>query len=462
MNMKRLLCLILATILSLLCCSCAGKNNETSDDVQLTYWYHTEQYDEMVDVIQRYNRWCTSHSTDDMKIRLVEFEDFNTMSQRLNIEVMSGGGPDLFSNYMNLPFEKLMQNGAFRDLNPLIESDPSPDRIILNDYNQTIMDAAVFDGKRYGIPAFYTVDTLVGQNNVFEKYKMPTEQGYHLTFDNMDEVFSAFLQEPDGYYFWNDQSGYSGANTDLLILKLIGSRVDFDTKSTSFDEDFKHKLQTLMTLKEHSAAPSADQADFPFPEDIIPCLFSDYGSFSNPIWMERMWGSSDEDDFDTSQPVFYSCFEKDENTYSAEIRLALFVNVNTKKDEKVLSFIKYLIGEHLQKLYAGSEDEYWSGWGDDSLPVLNSAYESCVRTAYNTTDEYGEKNGVKAALSPVTQALLTYHENINSVSLYPAPQYSYYIRNIVLPILQDYRDGKIDLNKCADRLSSATRIYIEE
>ena len=460
--MKRLLCIFLTVILSLLCCSCAGKNDKTSDDVQLTYWYHAEHYDGMIEVIQRYNRWCTSHSTDDMKIKLVEFEDFDTMSQRLNIELMSGGGPDLFSNYMDLPFEKLMQNGAFRDLDPLIESDPSPGRIDLDDYNRTIMDAAVYDGRRYGIPAFYTVDTLVGQKSVFEKYHMPTEQGYRLTFDNMDEVFFDYLQEPDGYYFLNDQSGYGGVNADILILKLIGSRVNFDEKTTAFDEDFKSKLQTLTALKEHSAALSADQWDSPFPQNVTPCLFSDYGFFSNPIWMERMWGSSDDDDEGASQPVFYSCFEKDENTYSAEIRLALFVNVNTKKDEKVLAFIKYLIGEHLQKLYAGSDEEYWSGWGDDSLPVLNTAYESCVRSAYNTTDEYGEKNGVKDTLSPVTTALLTYIGNINSVSLYPSPHYSYYIRNIVLPILQDYRGGKIDLNKCADRLSSATRIYIEE
>lgn len=462
MYMKRLLCVLLAVILSLLCCSCAGKNDETSDDVQLTYWYHAEHYDEMIDVIQRYNRWCTSHSTDGMRIKLVEFEDYDTMRQRLNIEVMSGGGPDLFSNYMDLPFEKLMQNGAFRDLNPLIESDPSTDRINLYDYNQTIMDAVVYDGKRYGIPAFYTIDTLVGQKNVFEKYRMPTEQGFHLTFDNMGEVFSAYLQEPDGYYFLNEQGGYGGVDSDTLILKLILSRVNFDEKTTAFDEDFKSMLQTLMALKEHSAAPSVSQSESLFPEDVIPCLFSDYGSFCNPIWMERMWSSADEDDYDTSQPVFYSCFEKDENTYSAEIQLALFVNVNTKKDEKVLAFIKYLIGEHLQKLYAGSEDEYWSGWGSDSLPVLNAAYESCIRTAYNTTDEYGKPNGVKDTLSPVTTALLMYINNINSVSLYPIPQYSYYIRNIVLPILLDYLDGKIDLNKCADRLSSATRIYIEE
>ena len=149
--MKRLLCLFLTLVMTLTCCSCGEVENTSADSEQLTYYY-TEQYmDQMVEIIKRYNRWCSSHSTEDMKIKLIEFEDYETMSERLNIEVMSGSGPDLFSKYMNLPFEKLIENGAFRDLNGPIENDTSEDKINLDDYNQTIMDAGVYDGKRYFI-----------------------------------------------------------------------------------------------------------------------------------------------------------------------------------------------------------------------------------------------------------------------------------------------------------------------
>ena len=282
--MKRFLCMFLVVVISILCCACSETKNTSADSEQLTYYY-TEQYmDQMVEIIKRYNRWCSSHSTEDMKIKLIEFEDYETMSERLNIEVMSGGGPDLFSNYMNLPFEKLIQNGAFRDLNELIENDTAEDKIDLDNYNQAIMDAGVYDGKRYYLPAFYRVDTIVGYEQVFEKYHMPTQQGYHLSFENMEDVFSDYLQNPGEYFFMCDELWSGGANANSVILKLIYSRVDFEKKTTAFDEDFKDKLSFLMKLKEHSSASLLEDTGDPDFYEVKPFLFSYFDTHSNPVY----------------------------------------------------------------------------------------------------------------------------------------------------------------------------------
>lgn len=462
--MKKIISLFIVFVMMLLCCSCSQTSvDEANNSEQLTYYYSEQSIDNMVEVILRYNRWCNTHSTEDMKINLIEFEDYNTMSERLNIEVMSGGGPDLFSNYMNLPYEKLMQNGAFLDLNGLIESDTADDRINLNDYNQTIMDAGVKNGKRYFIPAFYRVNALIGEKDVFEKFHMPTQQGFHLTFDNMEEVFSDYLQNPEGYYFTSIELWGSGANANTIILKLINSSVDFENKSIMFDEDFKDKLELLMKLKEHSTSSYLfEDTDNPDSYTVKPFLFSNFDTYSNPIPMERMRARLDDGSVKSDTSILYSCFEKDENTYSAAIVHAVFVNANTKKDDKVLAFLKYLLGEHLQNLFAGTEEEYWSGWGADCLPVLNSAYENVIRDAYNITNDEGSIVGKKEELSPSTQALLTNIEKINSVSLYPDLYYSYYDNNVVSPILQEFYDGKIDIDKCVNNLATATKIYIEE
>ena len=59
------------------CCSCGEVENTSADSEQLTYYY-TEQYmDQMVEIIKRYNRWCSSHSTEDMKIKLIEWRFVN-------------------------------------------------------------------------------------------------------------------------------------------------------------------------------------------------------------------------------------------------------------------------------------------------------------------------------------------------------------------------------------------------
>lgn len=461
--MKRFLCVFLAVVISILCCACSESGKTSADSEQLTYYY-TEQYmDQMVEIIKRYNRWCNSHSTEDMKIKLVEFEDYDTMSERLNIEVMSGGGPDLFSNYMNLPFEKLIQNGAFRDLNGLIENDTSEDKINLDDYNQMIMDAGVYDGKRYFIPAFYQVDTLVGYEQVFENYHMPTQQGYHLTFENMEDVFSDYLQNPGEYYFMSDELWSGGANADSVILKLINSRVDFEKKTSSFNDDSKDKLEFLMKLKKHSSTSLFEDTGDPESYKVKSFLFSYFETYSNPIRMERMRKATENGDSDSAErKVLYSCFEKNDSTYSAGIDYAIFVNSNTKKDDKILAFLKYLLGEHLQNLYAGTQEEYWYGGGADCLPVLNSVYENCIRDSYNIHDDEGKVIGRKENLDPTTQALLSHVENINSVNLHAEPYFDYYTKNVVLPILQDFFDGKISIDKLSDNLTTATKIYIEE
>lgn len=459
--MKRLICIFLSLLLSILCCSCSSVDEDGGE--QLTYWYTAGYRDDMVEIIERYNRWCTSHSSDDMKIKLVEFDDYNTMSQRMNIEVMNGGGPDLFSNYMNLPFEKLIQNGAFLDLNDVIENDTAADKIDLSDYNQAVMDAGVYDGKRYAIPAFFSVRLLTGGETLLKKYKMPTNQGYHLTFENMDKVFSQYLDHPGDDRFMSGTGENGGTSADTLILMLINSRVDFKSKSISFDDDFKEQLELLLKLREHSDNADAE-SPVAFDDGVEKSyLFDTSLSYSNPIWMERMASRSvTVIDENTGSPVLYTCFEKDEDTYSAGVVDAVYVNANTKKSDKALAFLKYLLGEHFQNLAAGTDEEYWFGGGADSLPVLNSAFENCVRDAHKIINEEGSMVGVKDELSALTQSLLTHIQKLNSVSMYFDLNKSYYNRNVVAPILKDYRDGKINIDKLISGLTTATKIYLEE
>lgn len=459
-EMKRTICIFLSLLLLILCCSCSSVDEDGGE--QLTYWYAAGYGDDMVEIIKRYNRWCSSHSSDDMKIKLVEFEDYNTMIQRMNIEVMSGGGPDLFSNYMDLPFEKLIQNNAFLDLNDLIENDTATDKIDLSEYNEAVMDAGVYHGKRYAIPAFYSIRSLTGWEALFKQYKMPTEQGFHLTFKNMDEVLSAYLNDPGDVRFMSGLTDSSGVSADTLILMLIDSRVDFKERSIAFDDEFKEQLELLLKLREHS--DSAD-AELPvaFDDGVEKTYLFDTSAYSNPMWMERTASNSArESDENTGKPILYSCFEKDADTYSAGVVEAVYVNANTAKSEKVLPFLKYLLGEHFQNLVTGTYEEYWSGGGADCLPVLNSAFENCVRDAHKITDLYGEKIGVKDELSEMTMALLTHIEKLNSVSMYFDVNGSYYNRNVVTPILQDYRDGKINIDKLIGGLTTATKIYLEE
>lgn len=468
--MKKTVCILLSVLTALLCCSCGGSGeSENEANEPLTYYYTEEYKDDMVEKIERYNRWCTRHSTEDMKIKLIAFDNFETMSQRLNIEVMAGGGPDLYSNYMDLPFEQLMKNDAFCDLNDLIENDTSDDKIDLSAYNQTVMNAGVYKGKRYFLPVFYRVHTLIGEKETLEKFKLPTQQGFHLTFDNMDSVFSYYLENPGSYGFMSNDERNGALNANTVMLRLVNSRVDFEKQSVSFDKDFVNKLELLAKLREHSDV-SESEADKVAEAD-KKYLFNPLISFSNPIYMELMMNFNGDMGFGKrpDDPVMYSCFDEDENTYSAGIVDAIFVKAGTKKGDKALAFIKYLLGDHIQNLYTGTSEEYSYGGDIDYLPVLNSVFDNCVRDAGNIAERFGRffrHNGVEApkstGLHPITQVLVDNIKKINSVELYFDLYHSGYDRKVAVPVLQDYWNGVINAKKCADRLSSATKIFIGE
>lgn len=473
--MKRIICMLLVLTTAVLGCACSAKNDESAatnadKSDRLTYYYTDLYWDDMVETIKRYNRWCADYSTEDMMINLVKFDDYDTMSERLNIEVMSGDGPDLFSNFMDLPFEKLMQNGAFYDLNKLIGNDSADDKLDLRDFNETVLDAGLVDGKRYFIPTFYHIDTIIGEKSVLEKFNMPTEQGFHITFENMEEVLDNYLEDPDGYNFLpkEDEAWGSGTDADTLIIKLINASVNFDTKETEFDGEFQEKLAVLMRLRELSNEnffSVGDDGEYTF----SLTLFNDFLTSSNITWMERCYEeSSDDIDGDggnfyerISEPVLYTSFDKDDGTYAAGISLALFLNANTKKADKALGFIKYLLGEHLQELYSGAE-EFSLYEGYDVLPVRTSAFKKGVETAYLITDDYRTVTGTKESLSPQTEALLNIAGKINSVSLYADLYYSYYDKNVVYPVLEDFLSGKTDMGKFVENLTAATKIYLDE
>lgn len=464
--MKRSICILLSVATALLCSACAGRSGSSDEaNEQLTYYYTEEYKDDMVEKIERYNRWCINHSTEDMKIKLIAFDNFETMSRRLNIEVMAGGGPDLYSNYMDLPFEQLMKNDAFCDINDLIQNDTSNDKLDLSKYNQTVMDAGLYNGKRCFVPVFYRVHTLVGEKKLLEKYHLPTEQGFHLTFDNMDEVFADYLQDPGSVRFLSSDERSGALNADTVMLRLVNSGVDLEHQTVRFDEDFQQKLELTAQLRRRSDVSRTE------PEKVTEAgskyLFHPQHSYSNPIymeWMMRFSGEIDNQD-KVSDPVLYTCFEKDQDTYSAGIVDAVFVKANTKKGDKALAFIKYLLSSRVQNLYTGTSEENATRSDIDYLPVLNKAFENCVADAQNAAREISKLFGIESAdngLSPVTDALVEHIKKINSVELYFDLYASGYDRNVAVPILTDYWNGIINAKKCTERLSSATKIFMGE
>ena len=104
-------------------------------------------------------------------------------NQQMLAEIMAGEGPDLlFFTGRDMDIEKLARRGVFADLTPYFESDGFD----WSDYNQTIMDAGVWDGHRLVIPLEYNFPILYTSQTALD------ETGFSV--ENCD-TFDGFLDE---------------------------------------------------------------------------------------------------------------------------------------------------------------------------------------------------------------------------------------------------------------------------
>ncbi len=77
-------------------------------------------------MIQKYNNYCLKKLDESYQIEIVEFDSEDTMLTKISTEIMAGKGPDIISLNQKLPFEKLIDNGSFADIDELLRNYTNP------------------------------------------------------------------------------------------------------------------------------------------------------------------------------------------------------------------------------------------------------------------------------------------------------------------------------------------------
>ena len=177
---------------------------------------------------------------------------------------MAGKGPDIISINQKLPFEKLLNNGTFLDVNKLCDNNSQADKIDFNNFNSAIMKCGIYNGKRYIVPLFYGTDVFVSTQEKLKKFNISCDNHTVLTYKNLSEKFSSFSNEKANFGFI---SGYNDTNSMFnypmqLFNRFINNYLDFENKVTYFEsDDFKSKLDTMCRLLN---ASKEDFSDFIF------------------------------------------------------------------------------------------------------------------------------------------------------------------------------------------------------
>lgn len=449
-----ILAILCAMLLSLTSCDeYKIKSNE-----KLKYYTINNEDSVCVELIQKYNNYCLKNLDESYQIEIVEFDSLDEMYTIMATEIMSGDGPDIISLDQPLPFEKLIENHAFADVDELINTYGS--NIDFNDYNTKVMESGIVNRKRYFVPFFYCPNIFISTQ---EKLKE-----YDLNFSDFSykELSKQLSQEKVSCsLFGNESDNYS------LLYSFIDSYVNFDNKTTNFDTNsFLKNIDYIKKLINN------DNTN----ENVYYNLYNSENNGCILSTPKLLFGGT----IGGVKTAYYNIFLQNktpailpnfsyENKITAYVECGIAINQNSDKKDKALRFIEYCLSEDVQEYWCGSRsDKGFSGTNEISLPVNNKAFDYAVEVEtgeewdYNEDGEFDEeeKEFSENVDSIFWKDYLGIIDDISGCTLYNYKNLktTYYNSSVIGDIVDKYLKGDFSKDKFIRQLTAATEIYLTE
>lgn len=436
--------------------SCTDTNNG-SDGEKLKY-YTPYQSTDITEIIERYNKYCKNNLDESYQIEIVEYDSLEEMYTIMATEIMSGDGPDIISLDQPLPFEKLIENHAFADVDELINTYGS--NIDFNDYNTKVMESGIVNRKRYFVPFFYCPNIFISAQ---EKLKE-----YDLNFSDFSykELSKQLSQEKVSCsLFGNESDNYS------FLYSFIDSYVNFDNKTANFDTNsFLENIDYIKKLI------NKDNTN----ENVYYNLYNSENNGCILSTPKLLFGGT----MGGVKTAYYNIFLQNktpailpnfsyENKITAYVECGIAINQNSDKKDKALRFIEYCLSEDVQEYWCGSRsDKGFSGTNEISLPVNNKAFDYAVEVEtgeewdYNEDGEFDEeeKEFSENVDSIFWKDYLGIIDDISGCTLYNYKNLktTYYNSSVIGDIVDKYLSGDISKEKFIRQLTAATEIYLTE
>lgn len=456
MKNKIAIILTLQFIITVFAFSGCGESTASSNSSKLTYCAYNE--DAICDIIERYNKYCKKHYDESYQIEIVEYDSLEEMYTIMATEFMSGDGPDIISLDQPLPFEKLIENHAFADVDELINTYGS--NIDFNDYNTKVMESGIVNRKRYFVPFFYCPNIFISTQEKLKEYDLNfSDFSYkELSRQLSQEKVSCSL-------FGNESDNYS------LLYSFIDSYVNFDNKTTNFDtNNFLENIDYIKKLINN------DNTN----ENVYYDLYNSENNGCILSTPRLLFGGT----IGGVKTAYYNIFLQNktpailpnfsyENKITAYVECGIAINQNSDKKDKALRFIEYCLSEDVQEYWCGSRsDKGFSGTNEISLPVNNKAFDYAVEVEtgeewdYNEDGEFDEeeKEFSENVDSIFWKDYLGIIDDISGCTLYNYKNLktTYYNSSVIGDIVDKYLKGDISKEKFIRQLTAATEIYLTE
>ena len=345
---------------------------------------------------------------------------------RLRADMMAGQGPDVIITYGNEINSKLLDSGMILDLNDLIEKDPS---FNFSEYNQGVLDAGIYRGKRLILPIryvpclMYTTQTKLQQNNIMTDF----EDGLSLL-----EAFEA-VADKGTFRIGTNRFMFERLSLTCWDEELI----DYDTQTLNLkSKTFRRTMELLRYDREmQNLLPDI----YPYQIDAYKTIVDkEYAFFHVDSLIDYQIRAQMA--FQTDQDGKMILPRNNEGGLTAMVISSGLINANTKQLELSWEFLKFALSSDFQKSY------YIGG-----VPVLDSAVND--RLEYHR----GRFSGGRYS----DEMYLQYVEAVGSVNK------AYIVYQLVdwkklYELFEPYISGELSFEETAARAENYFSIYFSE
>ncbi len=371
-------------------------------------------------------------SSDTYRIEVKEYSsgDYEAGQTQLNSDIVSGNPPDLIDMGNGMNVSAYISKGILADLYSLLENDPN-----LNKEELTANALKIYeqDGKLYGMPISYTLQTLLGRTS-----DVGEEMGWTL-----DDVKALLASKPEGTQLFDYAS--QEMVLSMLLQMDMNAYVDWNAGTCSFDsEAFVDLLEFAATF------PSAETMDYSNEEGT-------YTKISSGKLLLLSLYMSQVNDYQAYASMFnepVTCIGYPTQSGSGSIMVAsLGIGIAEKSANKdgAWAFISSLLTEEYQ------DNLNWN------FPVRESSLEKCFEAARNVEegssswswDDY-EYEG-----RPATEEEIAAIRNLID-NAQPMPSANTEILTIITEEAAPFFAGQKSAKEVADIIQSRVKIYVSE
>jgi ABC-type glycerol-3-phosphate transport system substrate-binding protein len=172
------ICILVLAIISasFLLGSCGQNSGDAGLQSSEKLKFYTYEDSQLLKLIDYYNVKCAENKKEELSIEVVRFEKQDDMLTKISAELMAGRGPDIISFDNRLPYEKLLKQGIFADIEQLLLNDETANKFDLSELNQNALQGFKYDGKQLVMPLFYSTDMLITTKEILEEHNLPIKE----------------------------------------------------------------------------------------------------------------------------------------------------------------------------------------------------------------------------------------------------------------------------------------------